>query len=262
MAYYAGITKTKQNPEFDELFRKIYFRRGQILINGRWFWSSKEEKEGMEGWITSEIVNKRGRTKDVYLVSRKALHRSTISDDTTKLDFEDKLYAAKKIRKVLSQQHGPRTRSGASKESVTDRELIEGEVYRSHILRILVEDFLAHARACDTPVYSEFAWHPGDLVSPLYIDISAAKAFILYEAEKPGSSKASDIYLCEPYISFAKFTKFSGSSFAGSNEGLQGQTIDALAHYSVIATMKQVVLADLQGMHSEGTLMCKCLLGL
>lgn len=56
-------------------------------------------------------------------------------------------------------------------------------------------------------------------------------------------------YLCEPFMpDNARLHKFSGSTHAGNNQGFAGNTADALAHFSVIATKADVLLADLQGM--------------
>ncbi|KZS90658.1 hypothetical protein SISNIDRAFT_496928 [Sistotremastrum niveocremeum HHB9708] len=186
-----------------------------------------------EGVISASPFNTNGIQKHVYLLKRDNGH----------------LYVAKTIKAFESAeywQHYPH---------------VEKENYRASLLTILLTEFQKHAKECQVEIFAmdaassfiaiEIDGHPpphtdGD--SDVDNDVNPTTPPLTQKPDPPRQPKKLKAYICEPFVpESCRLVKFSGSSTAGNNLDFAGNTADALAHFSVIATKGQVVLADLQG---------------
>ena len=70
-----------------------------------------------------------------------------------------------------------------------------------------------------------------------------------------GGSQAGHAWLVDPMLPSTNVKKFSGTNTADSNNRLVGETCDALAHYSLVASGGSLVLVDIQGTHLH---ICEC----
>jgi hypothetical protein len=88
------------------------------------------------------------------------------------------------------------------------------------------------------------------IVDHLNADISAAKSFIIELGEMDPATHlvnyCNEYYLCERWLE-GRATKFTNTKGEARGKGLLAETVAALGHFSIVATKKQMLLADLQG---------------
>ncbi|KZS89581.1 hypothetical protein SISNIDRAFT_469109 [Sistotremastrum niveocremeum HHB9708] len=244
------LEKLRSMPSRPLLFQAAFTRaQGHTFVT----W---ETPPAYHAFISHEPFNSTGVQKDVYFMVRE----------------NGAMYVAKRIRSFTDAPYWDHY------------EAVETENYQASLLDILLNEFHAHARLCKAKVYDlqcadtfiaiEIDKIPEVSAPPERSPQPSSSAIPIPETptsrtdkpeevsvppqNKPEESKTAtsapkppkklNAYLCEPFISeSARLRKFSGSTTAGANKDLMGNTVDALAHFSVIASKGQLLLSDLQG---------------
>jgi len=79
-------------------------------------------------------------------------------------------------------------------------------------------------------------------------DLHVAPAFLFTVAS---GSERGKTWLVDPLLDPEAVRKFSGTTQAGSNTGLVGQTCDAFAHFSLHDSDQHLVFVDIQGLSNS-----------